>query len=118
MAENAASRVRRICLALPETTEKQAWGEPTFRVGQRIFAMLSSIDGATSVWCKSDDELRDALIGSDPEHFFSPPYVGHKGWIGIRLDASANWESVANLIEESYLMIAERSRHRSGASRY
>ena len=57
------------------------------------------------VWCKSEMELRDALISADPDHYFSPPYVGHKGWIGIRLNDTTDWEGVRNLVEESYLVI-------------
>ncbi len=112
MPEDIEGRVRSICLALPDATEKIAWGDPTFRVRDRIFAMFGTNDGAASVWCKSEFELRDALIGSDPGHYFSPPYVGHKGWIGIRLDDSTDWEGAANLIEESYLMIAAKSQSR------
>jgi len=108
MSDTSEARIRALCLALPDATEKIAWGEPTFRVHGRIFAMLGSDKEALSIWCKSETELRDALIGSDPDHYFSPPYVGHKGWIGIRLDEATDWECVANLIEESFLMIAAK----------
>ncbi len=103
-------RIRNICLALPDATEKIAWGEPTFRIRDRIFAMIGSNESSIAIWCKSHFELRDAMIQADPDHYFSPPYVGHKGWIGIRLDGSTDWETATNLVEESYELIASKHR--------
>lgn len=103
-------RIRLICLGFPNATEKLAWGEPTFRIGGRIFAMIGSDQHGLAVWCKSEMELRDAMIRADPDHYFAPPYVGHKGWIGIRLDNSTDWETASNLIEESFDLIARKTR--------
>ncbi|MBX3072067.1 MAG: MmcQ/YjbR family DNA-binding protein [Thermomicrobiales bacterium] len=113
--EDQIDRLRSICLALPDATEKIAWGDPTFRIHDRIFAMAgTNADGHAQVWCKSEMELRDALIDSDPAHYFSPPYVGHKGWIGIILDEPTDWEGAANLVEESYLTIATKGAKAKG----
>jgi len=101
-------RLRAICLGLPEATEKQAWGDPTFRIRDKIFAMHKSGDGRSSVWCKSLPELQEVMVGTDPEHYFVPPYVGHKGWIGIRLDGEVDWDDVADLIKDSYRMLAPK----------
>ncbi len=104
-------RLRRICLALPEAGEKETWGDPTWRVRDRIFAMQKgNYDGGRpSVWIKTPDGMRDALVSSDPERFFVPPYVGHKGWIGIYLDGNhPDWEEMADLVEESYRLIAPK----------
>jgi hypothetical protein len=85
------ARVRRICLALPEATEKTAWGAPTFRVGGRLFAMFADDhhgDGRIALWLYSKRDSQQLLVDSDPERFFIPPYVGPAGWIGIHVDRS------------------------------
>ena len=101
-------RLRAICLALPEATEKEAWGDPTFRVRDKIFAMEKRGDGRSSLWCKAPPGAQEALVGSDPERFFSPPYVGHKGWIGVRFDGAVDWDEVAEMAAESYGMTAPK----------
>ena len=100
--------LRKICLALPEASEKEAWGDPTFRVKDKIFAMEKRGDGRISVWCKASSGSQEILVGSDPEFFFVPPYVGHKGWIGVRLDRQPDWEEVAVVIRRSYVLIAPK----------
>lgn len=101
-------RLRAICLALPEAVEQQAWGDPTFRVRQKIFAMEKRGDGRISVWCKAPPGSQMVLVGADPERFFVPPYVGHKGWIGMRLDDAPDWREVAEVVRRSYRLIAPR----------
>jgi predicted DNA-binding protein (MmcQ/YjbR family) len=104
-------RLRQICLALPEASEKEAWGDPTWRVRDRIFAMQKGNfeGGRPSLWLKAPDGASAALVGSDPNRFFVPPYVGHKGWVGVYLDGSrVDWDEVADLIEESYRLIAPK----------
>lgn len=108
MSDDPIDRLRAICLALPEATEKQAWGDPTFRVQDKIFAMPKVGDGRISVWCKAPPGSQDILIGADPELFFRPPYVGHKGWVGMRLDHQPDWHEVALLVERSYKLTAPR----------
>lgn len=101
-------KLRTICLDLPEAVEKETWGDPTFRVRDRIFAMEKRGDGRVSVWCKSTPDVRDALLLSAPQLFFIPPYVGPKGWIGMRLDDDPDWQAVADLVRESYRLIAPK----------
>lgn len=101
----ALTRVRRICLALPDATEKIAWGSPTFRVRDRIFVMFVNDhhgDGRLAIWCHADRDAQVAIVEADPRRFFVPPYVGPRGWIGIRLDRRPNWAVVAALIEEGH----------------
>jgi len=105
-------RLRAICLALPEAVEKETWGDPTFRVGERIFAMEKRGDGRVSLWCKAPPGSQMVLVGADPERFFVPPYVGHKGWVGMRLDREPDWDEVAALVRRSYGLP-----HRSGLRR-
>src|SRR5829696_7536417 len=108
MSDDAVHRLRGICLALPEATEQEAWGDPTYRVRDKIFAMQKCGDGRVSMWCKAPPGLQDALVGADAKRFFVPPYVGHRGWIGIRLDVEIDWNQVADLVEDSYLMNAPK----------
>ena len=108
MAQTSTDRLRAICLALPETAEKQTWGDPTFRVRGRIFAMEKRGDGRVSVWCKAPVGSQMVLVGADPQRFFVPPYVGHKGWVGMRLDGDPNWSEVAALVRRSYQLTAPK----------
>jgi predicted DNA-binding protein (MmcQ/YjbR family) len=104
------TRLRKLCLAFPEAQEKEAWGDPTFRVRDKIFAMHKIGDGRSSVWCKSEPQTRDVLTDDSPQIFFVPPYVGPKGWIGIRLDEAAlDWKVLAELVKTSYCLIAPKS---------
>jgi predicted DNA-binding protein (MmcQ/YjbR family) len=99
-------RLRHICLTLPEATERETWDAPTFRVRDKIFAMPR--DGHPSVWCKAAPGIQEALINSDPTHYYLPPYVGPKGWIGIRLDGDLPWDEIADHIHDSYRLIAPK----------
>lgn len=103
-------RLRSLCLALPEAAEKQTWDHPTWRVRDRIFALQRSdrLDGRPSLWLKAPAGAQRVLTESDPARFFVPPYVGHKGWIGVYLDVSLDWAELQDLIEESYRLIAPR----------
>ncbi len=125
-------RLREICLALPEATEKAAWGEPTFRVGGKMFVMFSNNhhnDGRIAAWCNAAPGTQDLLVRSDPERFFVPPYQGTRGWVGVRLeDGRVDWAQAAEIVEEAYRMVAPKQllalldklykgRQRLGASR-
>jgi hypothetical protein len=108
MTTQPIDRLRAICLGFPEAVEKEAWGDPTFRVRGKIFAMEKRGDGRVSLWCKAPPGSQVVLVGADPERFFVPPYVGHKGWVGVRLDSSPDWEEVAALVKRSYRLIAPK----------
>ena len=116
----ALTRIRRICLALPEATEKIAWGSPTFRVRDRIFVMFVNDhhgDGRLAIWCNADRDAQVAVVDADPRRFFVPPYVGPRGWIGIRLDRRPNWAVVAALIEGGHRKVAPAPRRRAAAAK-
>lgn len=109
----ALARIRGICLALPDTTEKEAWGAPTFRVRDKLFVMFVNDhhgDGRLAIWCAAASGAQAAIVDADARRFFVPPYVGKGGWIGIRLDRRPNWAVVAALVEEGYRTVAARGR--------
>jgi hypothetical protein len=106
-------RLRAICLALPDTTEKIAWGEPTWRVRGKLFAQLDDHHhGADhlAVWLPAPLGEQEAMIFTNPVRFFRPPYVGGRGWVGVRIDRRPNWTVVAKLVKQAYGMVAPRPR--------
>jgi hypothetical protein len=104
----AIERLRRICMALPEVTEKIAWGEPTWRAGKIFAQMDTHHHGAAhvAVWLPARPGVQEALVDEDPVHYFRPPYVGHKGWVGVRIDNRPDWRAVAGLVAEAYREVA------------
>lgn len=102
------SRLRGLCLALPEATEKETWDAPTFRVRDRIFAMVHQVNGTASFWCKAPRGAQTILVEAAPDRFFVPPYVGHKGWIGVWLTAEVDWDEADGLVRRSYGMTAPK----------
>jgi predicted DNA-binding protein (MmcQ/YjbR family) len=108
MTAAITQRLRKICLGFPQAEEKAAWGDPTFRVKDKIFAMEKRGDGRVSVWFKAPPGSQAVLIGADAETFFRPPYVGHKGWVGMRLDGKPDWQEVAALLKRSYALTAPK----------
>jgi hypothetical protein len=100
--------LRAICLSFPEATEQGGVGDPSFKVQNKIFAMRHLVNERSSMWCKAPQGVQDMLVNSNPERFFVPPYVGHHGWIGLWLDIELDWDEVADLVRESYLMTAPK----------
>ena len=102
------ARVREICLALPEAGEKPFGGHsaPSFRVRDKLF-LITSEDGRSMMF-KAGPGVQEALVASDPDRFFVPAYVGHKGWVGAWLTADQDWGEIAELIEDSYRLIAPK----------
>lgn len=107
-AKAPTDRLRVICMALPEAEERQTWEIPTYRIRGKIFALESAIDERPAVWCKGQEGSQAVLVGADPQRFFAPPYLGHKGWIGMWLDKKADWTEAAELVRRSYLLIAPK----------
>jgi hypothetical protein len=107
VSARAQQRLRAICLALPEAEEIETWDAPTWRVRNRIFCMWRE-EGGAALWCKAPRGVQEMLVEADPARFFRPPYVGPKGWIGLRLSGRVDWEEVAALVARSWTMTAPR----------
>ena len=106
-------RVRSICLALPGATERPSHGTPTFFVRGRSAFVYAWPDGHHDnhfphLWCAADPGVQEALIGSGPDTYFRPPYVGHRGWVGVRLDTGIEWDEVEQVCEDAYRTVAPR----------
>jgi hypothetical protein len=106
---SAADRIRAICLDFPGATERQSHGSPAFFVGKQ-FVMLWS-DGHHDhhfphLWCAAPPGAQDELVTTEPDRFFRPPYVGSRGWLGVRLDGDVNWVEIAAVCEEAYRTVA------------
>src|SRR5512133_3000047 len=111
--EQVLARVRKLALALPETSERLSHGAPTFFVREkRPFVMVLTGhhgDGRFAIWCAAPQGLQSMLVEADPERFFVPPYVGHRGWLGVRLDRALDWDELTGILEDAYACIAPRS---------
>ncbi len=107
---DATERLRAITARLPEVTERLSHGAVTFFVREkRVVAYLTDDhhgDGRLALTCPAPPGVQEELLGSDPERFFRPPYVGHRGWIGLRLDVEPDWDEVTGLIDEAYRRVA------------
>jgi len=116
MGDSIEDRVRNICLSLPGATEKLSHGSPAFFVGKQ-FVMLWA-DGHHDhdfphLWCAAPPGVQDEVVTTEPERFFRPPYVGHRGWLGVRLDRDLDWTEIAELCEEAYRTVAPQRLLRS-----
>jgi hypothetical protein len=111
MAADLAGPLRAICLAMPEVTERPSHGAPTWFVrDQKAFVTLWA-DGHHDLhfphlWCAGPPGAQQELTAAEPGKFFRPPYVGHRGWIGVRLDRDVDWAEVGELCQDAYRAIA------------
>jgi hypothetical protein len=103
-------RLRAVCLALPEVSERLSHGAPSFFVrDKKCFLMLLDDhhgDGRFAIWCAAAEGTQGMLVEADPERFFRPPYVGHRGWLGVRLDRGLDWNELAGIAEDAYAEVA------------
>jgi hypothetical protein len=107
---DALSRLRALCLALPEATEKISHGEPTWFV-RKVFVSFANRhhDDRVAFWCPAGPGVQEALVSSDPRRFFHPPYVGVRGWVGVYLDVpDVDWDEVAELVVDAYRTVAPK----------
>jgi hypothetical protein len=104
-------RLREICLSLPEATERPSHGAPAFFVRGKAAFLQAWPDGHHDhtfphIWCAAPPGAQEALVAAAPDRFFRPPYVGHRGWIGVRLDGSPDWDEIAGLCEDAWRAVA------------
>lgn len=106
------ARIRKYCLSFPETEERLSHGHPAFFIrGKRSFVTYMDNhhgDGRLALWCASEREVQRMVVQGDPDSYFVPPYVGHMGWVGVRLDRGLSWEQIAGVIEDAYLKAAPK----------
>ena len=109
----ALDRIRALCLALPETSERASHGSPTFFIaGKHSFVTFQDDhhgDGRLAIWAAAPPEMQRVLVDGAPEHYFVPPYVGHRGWIGVRLDRDPDWTEIAAICTDAYRQVAPKT---------
>jgi hypothetical protein len=106
------SRLRRLCLALPETTERLSHGEPTWFVrDKKTFVMYADHhhDDRLGFWCAAAPGVQAELIAADPVRFYRPPYVGQRGWLGVYLDVPQDWSELAEIVVDAYRAVAPKT---------
>src|SRR5271165_2914651 len=102
------ARLRAICLALPDAHEEAMKRGPSYRVGDKIFALERPWDDWVGLWCKVPEGTRELILAANPSRFFVPAYFGAKGWIGVGLDEAADWPEVEAFVHRSYRLVAPK----------
>lgn len=103
------AKVRKICLALPEVTERLSHGAPTFFAGKKTMVMFLDDhhgDARLALWVAAPPGVQEEMVRLEPDRFFRPPYVGPRGWLGVRLDKRPDWQEVGDIVEEAYRTVA------------
>jgi hypothetical protein len=104
-------RFRSICLGYPGTTERLSHGTPTFFAGKQFLTLW--LDGHHDhqfphLWCAAPPGAQEELVSTEPSRFFRPPYVGSRGWLGVRLDGTIDWNEMQGICEEAFRAVASR----------
>jgi hypothetical protein len=103
------ARLRRLCLAFPETNERLSHGEPTWFVrDKKTFVSFADHhhDDRVAFVCAAPGGAQEILVGAAPDRFFRPRYVGHRGWLGVYLDVPVDWDEIAGIVEDAYRCVA------------
>jgi hypothetical protein len=112
-SEAALKRVRKICLALPEVSERLSHGAPSFFIrGKKTLCMFVDDhhgDGILGIWCPAFPGVQEELVMTEPDRFYRPPYVGPSGWVGVRLDRDVDWDEIAEIVADSYRKVAPKT---------
>jgi hypothetical protein len=108
----ALTELRRICGGLPEVTERPSHGSPSWFVREKktvaMFMDDHHGDGILGIWCPAPPGVQADLVAQEPDRFYVPPYVGHHGWIGVRLDVDVDWDEVAGILADAYRKVAPK----------
>jgi len=112
VAPTPLDRVRAACLALPEVVERPSHGAPAFFVRSKVtFVTVMDDhhgDGRLALWCAAPVGAQEELVAANPARFFRPPYVGHRGWLGVRIDGRPDWTEIGEIIEDAYRVVAPK----------
>ncbi|MQA82848.1 MAG: MmcQ/YjbR family DNA-binding protein [Streptosporangiales bacterium] len=111
MTEDPLPRLRALCMAMPEATERLSHGEPTFFVrDKRSFVMYADRhhDDRVAFWCPAPPGVQEELVETEPDRFFRPPYVGPSGWLGVYLDVPLDWDEIAAIVDDAYRKVAPK----------
>ncbi|MEV6772184.1 MmcQ/YjbR family DNA-binding protein [Nocardia sp. NPDC051030] len=109
--DDVLESLRTVCMALPAAQERLSHGEPTwFAGGKKTFVMFADHhhDDRLGFWCAAPAGVQEELVAAEPERFFRPPYVGHRGWLGVYLDVDVDWGEVREIVEEAYRSVASK----------
>ncbi|MFE3258488.1 MmcQ/YjbR family DNA-binding protein [Nocardia sp. NPDC059091] len=109
--ESVLALLRGVCTGLPEVTERVSHGEPCwFADGKKMFVMFADHhhDERVGFWCAAPAGVQEELVAAEPERFFRPPYVGHRGWLGVYLDTAVEWDEIGEIVEDAYRVVAAK----------
>lgn len=109
--KDISAAVREVCLSFPEAEEVPSRGSPDFRVAGKTFASYvvnHHGDGRIALWLQAPPGAQELYTDAEPEHYFVPPYVGPKGWLGVNLDQGLDWRTIAERVREAYVQVAPR----------
>ena len=110
-AAEALDRIRAICLAFPQSSEKLSHGHPAFFVARKAIVYFHDDhhgDGRLCIWCAAPEGAQEMLVAAAPDQYFRPPYVGHRGWLGVQLDTGIDENELAGVIEDAFLTVAPK----------
>ena len=113
MPKSVLEQLREICLALPHANERLSHGTPHWFAGKRNFASYwddHHRDGRLALWCAAPEGAQRMLCEADPEHFFVPPYVGFRGWLGVHLNHGLDWKEIAGVVETAHRTVTAKGR--------
>jgi hypothetical protein len=111
--DDQLARIRALCATFPEVTERASHGAPTFFVRDKASFLTVHDDhhgdGRVAFWCAAPEGTQELLVEAAPEIYYRPAYVGHRGWLGMRLDRDAPWDEIAGVVEDAYRTRAPRA---------
>ena len=112
-AQDVLPKLRQICLSFPETNERLSHGSPTFFIRDKktfvTFVDDHHGDGILGIWCAAAPGVQGQLVDEEPDRFFVPPYVGHRGWLGVRFDHDLDWDEIDEICADAYRQVAPKT---------
>jgi hypothetical protein len=113
-ADRALERLRALCTALPEVNERASHGSPSFFIRDKKVLCSFQPDGhhgehGLSIWAPAPPGVQEQLVEDEPDRFYRPPYVGVRGWIGVRLDRDIDWDEIDGIVRDAYRLVAPKT---------